>query len=197
MSVTEPPEEIRGTGEAATVRPPRVFVALKIAPEIAQTLAEHGRVLERFPVRLIAPADIHLTLVPPWNEASIPQTVERLRRVASQCRSFTLAFEHIGYGPEDRFPRLLWASCAESEPLAALRAALLAEFGQTDERPFRPHVTLARLRNNGRSIARKCPINQALALAQRVESVELMQSPPPGEIGYTVLASLPLRATAG
>jgi 2'-5' RNA ligase len=193
MSVTQPPEKIQITAEAA-VRPPRVFVALKMAPETAQALAQYGNDLKRFPVRLVAPADIHLTLVPPWNEASIPQAIERLRRAAGQCVSFTLAFEHIGYGPEARFPRLLWASCAVNDALVALHTALLAEFGQTDERPFRPHVTLVRIRNNGRSIARKCPIDQPLALMQRVESVELMQSPPPGANGYTVLASLPLRA---
>ena len=70
--------------------------------------------------------------------------------------------------------------------------ALLQAFGQADERPFRPHVTLARLRDKGRAIARKHPIDQDLALTQRVESVELMQSPPPGGSGYKVLASLPL-----
>jgi len=197
MAATPPPDAIAPPAEVVpAVRPSRVFVALKIASEIAQTLAQYGHVLERFPVRLIAPADIHLTLVPPWNEASIPQTIERLRRVAGQCGSFTLKFEHVGYGPEPRFPRLLWASCAATDALAALRAALLAEFGQTDERPFRPHVTLARIRNNGRWIARKCPIDQDIALTQRVDSVELMQSPPPGENGYTVLASLPLLAAA-
>ena len=70
--------------------------------------------------------------------------------------------------------------------------ALLQAFGQADERPFRPHVTLARLRDKGRAIARKHPIDQDLALTQRVGSVELMQSPPPGGSGYKVLASLPL-----
>lgn len=197
MSVTEPPEKIQVTGEAAAVRPRRVFVALKMAPETAQALAQYAHDLKRFPVRLIAPVDIHLTLVPPWNEGSIPQAVERLRRVAEQCVSFTLAFEHVSYGPEARFPRLLWASCAVNDALVALHTALLAEFGQTDERPFRPHVTIARIRSNGRSIARKCPIDQALTLTQRVDSVELMQSPPPGANGYTVLASLPLRPAVG
>ena len=59
-------------------------------------------------------------------------------------------------------------------------------------RPFRPHVTLARLRGNGAIIARKHPIDQNLLLVQRIESVELMQSPPPGGSGYRVLASLQL-----
>ena len=170
-------------------RPARVFVALKIAPEIAGELAQIALELERFRVRPIAAADIHLTLVPPWNEVAIPDTVEKLRRVAEKCGDFTLQFRHVGYGPEPRRPRFLWAECTAGPGLAQLRDELLLTFGQTDERPFRPHVTLARLRGNGAAIARKYPIDRDLALTQHIGSVEFMQSPPPGESGYKVLAS--------
>jgi 2'-5' RNA ligase len=168
----------------------RVFVALQVAPEIANELAQMARELERFAVRLIAPADIHLTLVPPWNETSIPAAIEKLRRVAEKAAPFTLAFEHFGYGPQPRRPRLLWVDCAQNESLAGLHAALLLTFGQNDERPFRPHVTVARIRGNGGALARRRPIDRALAFSQRVESVELMQSPLAGETGYRMLASL-------
>jgi RNA 2',3'-cyclic 3'-phosphodiesterase len=128
--------------------------------------------------------------VPPWNEVSIPDAVEKLRRVIDSFGDFILEFRRVGYGPEPRRPRFLWAECAAGPDLAQLRAMLLPAFEQTDERPFRPHVTLARLRGNGAVVARKCPIDRDLALTQRVGSVELMQSPPPGGSGYTVLASL-------
>jgi len=176
------------------VRPTRIFVALRIALEIAQELAQHGKGLEQFSVRLVPPADIHLTLVPPWNEVSISNAVAKLRRVAETSVAFTLAFRHISYGPEPRRPRFLWAECVASNELAELRAALLRAFGQVDERPFRPHVTLARLRDKERAIARKHPINRDLAFTQRVETIALMQSPPAGGGGYKVLALLPLGA---
>ena len=89
-------------------------------------------------------------------------TVAKLRRVADSFVAFTLAFRHIGYGPEPRRPRFLWAECVASNEIAELRAALLRAFGQADERPFRPHVTLARLRDKGRAIARKHPVDQTL-----------------------------------
>jgi 2'-5' RNA ligase len=183
--------EIDGvTANAIGSQPARVFVALKIAPDIADELAQMVRGLERFSVSLVAPADIHLTLVPPWNEGSIPDAVEKLRRVTDSFGDFTLEFQHVGYGPEPRRPRLLWAECAAGPDIAELRAILLLAFGQTDDRPFRPHVTLARLRGNGASIARRHPIDQDFVLTQRVDSVELMQSPSPGGSGYRVLASL-------
>lgn len=176
------------------VRPERIFVALRIAPEIAQELSRYGNGLEQFSVRPVPTADIHLTLVPPWNEVSIADAVTKLRRETETCGAFTLAFRHIGYGPEPRRPRFLWAECVASNELAELRAALLRACGQVDERSFRPHVTLARLRDKGRAIARKHPVDQDLAFTQQVNTVALMQSPVPGESGYKVLVSLPLGA---
>lgn len=46
------------------------------------------------------------------------------------------------------------------------------------------------------AIALRCPINRKLSLTQQVGSVELFRSPPPGVVGYEVLASLPLGAGA-
>jgi 2'-5' RNA ligase len=170
----------------------RVFVGLKVAPDIASELARLARTLECFAVRLVAPADIHLTLVPPWDEPAPSEAIEKLRVVAGQFGAFPLTVQHVGYGPDPRRPRLLWADCAASDEIAALRRALLEAYRQTDDRPFLPHVTLARIRGNGRMIARERPIDQELSLTQRVESVELFQSPPQGERGYRVLAAAPL-----
>jgi RNA 2',3'-cyclic 3'-phosphodiesterase len=193
MVATEPPNNIDGVSETATgIRPVRIFVALRISPDIALALAQYGRDLEQFSVRPVAPADIHLTLVPPWNEVSPAEAVEKLRRVVDRFFPFTLTFRHVGYGPEPKRPRFLWAECVASKEIAEFRVALSQAFGQADERPFRPHVTLARLRDKGRALARKHPLDQDLALTQRIESIELMQSPPPDGSGYKILASVPL-----
>jgi 2'-5' RNA ligase len=143
-------------------------------------------------VRLVPKNDLHLTLVPPWNESDVATAIERLGIVASGCNCFLLSFEHLGYGPTLRHPRLLWAGCAANSELEKLRIALLAAFGREDARPFQPHVTLVRIRRNGRSIARRFPIDRPLALTQCVRSVELFQSPSKNQSGYQVLSSSPL-----
>ncbi len=167
----------------------RVFVGLKVVPEVAAQLAQFATSLDRSFVRPIAPADIHLTLVPPWNETSIPDAIAKLCDVTRNFATFALIFRHVGYGPQARRPRLLWVDCTVSDECFALRTALLNTFQQIDERPFQPHVTLARIRAHGPAIARKYPIDQPLSLSQQVESVELFQSPPPGGSGYRILTS--------
>ncbi len=180
--------------DGAEPKPARVFVGLKIAADIADQLAALAAELRETPARLVAPSDIHLTLVPPWQEGAIEQAIERLRGVAGLFAPMSLKFEHLGYGPHPRRPRLLWADCAATEALAALRAALMLAFAQSDERPFRPHVTLARIRDAQPGLPRKHPIDRDLNFTQAVRTVELFQSPPPGTRGYRVLASVELGA---
>jgi len=173
----------------------RLFIGIKIAPEIAYQLAQFPGQLKASVVRPVAPADIHLTLVPPWNETSIPEAIAKLSGVTERFSAFWLDFRHVGYGPQPRRVRLLWVDCAIGDEGAALRSSLLDAFGRTDDRPFQPHVTLARIRVDGLAISRKFAIDEPLALRQHVESVELFQSPPPGGRGYTVVLSVKLQQT--
>jgi len=179
-------------GSAEATRPARIFVGIKIADDLAEELASFARPLRPHDVRLVPSNDIHLTLVPPWDEPEIAGAVATLQAAITGFNPFVLTFTRLGYGPNLREPRLLWTECAAGDELSGLRMALLAAYGKSDSRPFVPHVTLARLSRNGRTIVRRNPINRVLHLTQFVASVELFQSPPQGKRGYEVLASLPL-----
>lgn len=174
----------------------RVFLGVKIAPDISDQLARAAKELREEQVKFVASGDIHLTLVPPWNETSIDEAIEKMRLTVSKFGAFALELQHLNYGPEAKRPRLLWAECAAPDEVTALRDALLELFGQNDDRPFRPHVTLARLRGNGAAIARRHPIDQTLSFTQHVKSVELFRSPPSGATGYQILASARLAERA-
>lgn len=110
----------------------RVFVGVKIVPKIADEFSQIAKALEKFSVRLIAAADIHLTLVPPWNESSHAQAIEKLRAAAGSVDDLALTFTHVGYGPDPRRPCHLWVDWAENKELAVLRAKLLTVFGQNE-----------------------------------------------------------------
>lgn len=172
--------------------PVRLFVGVAVAPEIARELVKLAACLDAPSVRLVAAADLHVTLVPPWPEPSVNGAIEKLFLAARRCEAFWLTFSHIGYGPEPGRPRMLWADCTAGREIDIMRNALLHAYGQSNERPFRPHVTLARIRGNALKMARMHPIDQGLSFMERVETVELFQSPPPGEAGYRIVASAPL-----
>src|SRR5512139_3698365 len=77
----------------------RGFVAIKIAAETADEFAQLTRSLDRSGVQLIGPGDIHLALVPPWNEVSISGS----RREASSRRGRVclLAARHREFAAND------------------------------------------------------------------------------------------------
>lgn len=194
-----PSNEADATVTRGTKTPPagmRVFIGVKIAPDIADQLVRAAKELREEHVKIVASGDIHLTLVPPWNETSIGDAIEKLRVGVSSFSPFVLEFQHLNYGPALKRPRLLWAECAAPDELTALRGALLHLFNQSDDRPFLPHVTLARLRGNGAAIARRHPIDRKLSFTQAITSVELFRSPPPGATGYQIVASAPLTEAA-
>jgi 2'-5' RNA ligase len=173
---------------------PRVFVGLKMAPAIAQELAQYAHRLERAPSRFVPCEDIHLTLVPPWNENTIPDVIERLRATSSSLAPFPLAFTRLSYWPNHRRARLLCVECTPTPALAALQSALLDVLDQTNDRPFKPHVTLARLKRGAKPASAKSALDQDLGLEQSIGTVELFQSPKPPRKGYAILASVPLAA---
>ncbi len=172
--------------------PARLFVGIKITPEIACALAKIAQPLEDPSVRLVPAADIHLTLVPPWAEEHVEAAILALRAALASVGGFDLVFEHLNYGPAPIAPKFLWAECATTNELCLLQELLLAAFDQTDERPFRPHVTLARLGKNGRQIVRRQPMERRLSFRQTVRSIELFRSPQQQGRGYQIVASIPL-----
>ncbi len=184
-----PSEDMSGAGQQ---RPARLFVGIKVAPEIASALAKIARPLEDPSVRLVPAADLHLTLVPPWKEANVEAAADILRKALQSIGSFTLAFEHLNYGPAPIESKFLWVECAATDELRLLQMLLLSAFNQTDERPLRPHVTLARLGKNGCRIAQMQPMDRQLSFKQTVRSIELFRSPQQQGLGYEVVASIPL-----
>ena len=158
----------RPTGKTA-----RVFVGLKVAPEIAQELAQLAHSLEDPTSRLVPSADMHLTLLPPWDKTCIPETTEKLRAALSGLEPFTLTFARLGYWPSRYHPRILCAECTPTDELKALQSALMHAFGQKDNWSFQPHVTLARMQRGRTVAAAKNQIDHELSLVQSINSVAL------------------------
>jgi 2'-5' RNA ligase len=182
--------------EDQQARAMRVFVGLKIDPDVADLLVERARLIESPPSRFVARDDIHLTLLPPWDETCIGKAIKNLRAALSGMKTFTLVFTQLSYWPDRHHPHLLCAECLPSDELRSLQQALLSAFGQTEDKPFRPHVTLARIQRRAKAAGRRSGLDEELRLVQAIESVELFQSGKDADKGYQVLASLPLAVTS-
>lgn len=132
----------------------RLFVALDPPPEIGAAL---GRALES--VRAVAPDErwsrtesLHLTLS---FLGHLPgETLDEVRAAlaaASAGRApFPIRVRGAGVFGRGARARVLWLGIEGGEALSSLQAAIVRELGaigHREDRPYRPHLTLARSRD--------------------------------------------------
>lgn len=132
----------------------RAFVALDLEARVREAAAE---LVERLRpevrgARWARPETLHLTLrfLGPATPAQLERLSPALAAAAAQCPVSTAAVAGLGTFPESGRPRVLWLGLDLPTPILALqqaceRAAEEAGFAPSD-RPFRPHLTLARFR---------------------------------------------------
>ncbi len=192
----------------------RAFIALPIPPPVKSGLE---RVVQRLTaqvhsgVRWVGLDGIHLTLkflgdIYPSRVEDITEAVQRASLAAS---SFELFLSGLGTFPNDRRPRVIWAGVqGDLGPLAKLQAGIETEVTGLgfpgENRPFTPHLTLGRVRDQASS-SQRLGIGAAVSSTSMVpaepwlvESVRLVRSNlGPGGATYSDLASATLGGGAG
>ena len=135
----------------------RAFLAIELPAEILGEIGRFQGHLQRLvhgELRWVRPEGIHLTLkfFGSIAEEAVPAIAAVVEKVAARARPFSLAVGGIGVFPDKRRPRVLWVGMSgDVERLAGfqqqLEEALMALDYPVEERPFRPHLTLARFRS--------------------------------------------------
>jgi 2'-5' RNA ligase len=126
----------------------RLFIAIEIPDDLKTKI---GRLRLDIPGARWVPAEqIHLTLafLGEVEEAAVEPLITELARI--HLPEFTLNFSGAGCFPDRRRPRVLWVGVEPHSQLVGLAAgvhdAVLACGIPQEERPFSPHITLARFR---------------------------------------------------
>jgi 2'-5' RNA ligase len=139
----------------------RTFVALPIPPEWEEYLAGIARDLAPRTSGLswVRSGNVHLTLrfLGDLGDSGVQRAGASVRRGAADVPAFEAALGGLGAFPDMRRPRVLWAGLAagaeEATALAkAVNAALRADGFGPEDKPFRAHLTLARVREGARGL---------------------------------------------
>jgi len=147
---------------SADQRKLRTFIALKTPSGWDEKLGDLQRELKsKFgnnAFRWIKPEQIHITLrFFGWLTINQIEELNRiLPAIASKHSPFNLTCSGLGCFPNPKRPRVFWAGLAGDLSLASALQALIvnatAHLGEPPEdRPFKPHLTLARLKEPDRS----------------------------------------------
>lgn len=132
----------------------RLFIAFPISDAIQRkyaALQERGR--EQLASMRWSRADpLHLTLL---FLGETPQSDQRkveaiIRACAASIPPFMVEISTLGLFPHVRAPRILWVGISEEAPMMALQKMLAEQIGALgfpiEKRPFRPHLTLGRIK---------------------------------------------------
>src|SRR5216683_19739 len=138
----------------------RLFVALEIPVAVRENLAALLNSLRGLSpqTRWVRPENLHVTLKF-IGEAPAAKLAE-IRSALAGARSdqpITLDFRGLGFFPNEKHPRVFWVGIEGSANLKTLAADIdgaLDELGiPREQRPFSPHLTLARFERPGLSEA--------------------------------------------
>ncbi|MBV9406313.1 MAG: RNA 2',3'-cyclic phosphodiesterase [Acidobacteriaceae bacterium] len=131
----------------------RLFTAIDLSPEVLDRLERLLSALRPEALIKWSPVDnLHITtkFIGSWEEARLDELNGALASLVPRA-SFDLEIRDLGWFPNERSPRVLWAGVHGAEPLIALARETeerLEQLGiKKEEREFAPHLTLARIKN--------------------------------------------------
>ncbi len=133
----------------------RTFIAIDLNDEARGYLHQQiQRLASSLPrVRWVDPETLHLTLafLGELDDAQLAQATQATLETARAVHPFTVRVGSLGmFGPAHN-PRVIWVGLAGSlQPLLSLQARLAERLARDgfppDERPYAPHLTLARIK---------------------------------------------------
>lgn len=134
-----------------------MFCAIALTSEARDRVARHVASLRQLVPDARAswtrPENIHLTLkfLGDISPASVSDLSDAAKRAVAKLEGFTIRVEQAGFFPPRGAPRVLWLGINDEEAqLAQLHDRLEVECAKAgfprENRPFRPHLTIARLR---------------------------------------------------
>ena len=165
----------------------RLFIAVHLPTELTDRAA--ALLPAALPaVKRVSPELMHVTLAfLGWTADERLDTVgEAARAAARGHRAFDLSFQGAGQFPPSGRPRVVWIGVGEGAgALADLAGSVTAELRRRelsfDDRPFAPHLTLARVREEAsgpewRTVAAAVGALAVPELRARVDRIGVVES---------------------
>ena len=155
-------------------------------------------------VRWVAPHNIHLTLVflSDIDERMVNPISEALDRVGHENASCSVEVKRVGFFGSPRSPKIIWAGLhGNIEPITAVHKHIVTSVQAAgchpDTKPFKPHLTLGRVRSPRKAehLVAAIDSRKDMCFGQLdIQCIRLMKSrlTPEGPV-YSILHESPLQ----
>jgi len=134
----------------------RLFIAIPLGPDLKESISQIQNLLKRRNegVRWVNPQGLHLTLKFLGNtpQEKVPKIGEAMRKALSPFGPFRVLIKGAGGFPSLKKARVLWVGVEDEgsflkEIFKSLEKSLQKLGFPMEDRPFKPHITLGRLKN--------------------------------------------------
>lgn len=123
----------------------RIFIAIPISKKLQGEIMEYRKFYQNLPARWLEGKNLHITLIPPWEEKNIEKTKEILKPLENKFGEIEMEFNKVFFGPNPRSPRLIWATGKAPNQIIDLKKTLEKILNKPVERKnFLLHLTIAR-----------------------------------------------------
>jgi len=165
----------------------RIFLAINLPDQIKKKLLEYQRQWADLPVRWTKEPSLHITLVfiGYVGDEEMLEICQLTRQAAQKHQPFEIKLKRICLGPPNRPARMIWLEGEANFALAKLKQDLeevllnsaKSGFNRRENRPFRVHITLARIRQEQwQHLPDKPQIEKEISLVFPIASIEVMES---------------------
>ena len=165
----------------------RIFVAVALAPPLlAAVSGVRARLAEADSMlRWLRPENLHFTLkfLGGITPSQLTGVVAAAHEVAARTHRFSITLAGLGAFPSARRPRVVWIGVSSgADHLVALAKDLdvvLRQPRAREDRPFRPHLTIARVRDAAppRDLSKEIGVLRELEWgSQTVGAIRVMES---------------------
>ena len=122
-------------------------MALPISEQLQKNVMKYREFYPDLPVRWLEGKNLHITLIPPWEEKNIEEIEKKLKPLENKSGEIEIKFNNVSFGPNRYNPRLVWATGEASRKIIELKKSLEEVLNKPAERNnFLLHLTIARFR---------------------------------------------------
>lgn len=162
-------------------------MAINLPDQVKKKLLSFQRDWSALPVRWTKDQNLHITLIfiGYVDDEQMLDICQLTKQVTKKSPSFEITLNRICFGPPNRPARMIWAIGGEDPVLSQLKKDLEEKlfnsgnngYDQKQVYSYRPHITLARIRQDQwRSLPKIPKIDKDISLTFPVGSIEVMQS---------------------